>query len=405
MSSNRTGEDPVERWLSRPAGGREAEDRFAALVRDAGTPGPLGAVARARVWSRLRRRPASRARIARLRWSVALSVLLTSGVVLGALSARKWWPTNTTRTVPESAPAKPRAAHGVRGLARPALPPAPTTNAPPPVGEPVPAVAPPAPPVDEPVPQAAPPAPPVRAIAARHASPARAQIVAKAEPEQREADRAPEQRAADRAPEVRAADRAPEVRAADRAPDASAPPQLETARPDPVAPAPPPPAPASALSGEAPLLSGALAQLRQKRDARAALAALDEYRTRYPNGTLKREAARARIDALLLLGRNDEALAELRDLTLQPGGRDQELRLIRGELTAASDCKRAFADFDRILNEQAAAALVERALHGRAACRLRVGDEAGATHDLTEYLRRFPAGRFAPEARRALEDL
>jgi hypothetical protein len=381
MSANRNGEDasnfaPVERWLSRPAGGQEAEDRFASLVRDAGPAEPLSAVARARVWSRLRRRPTSRARIARLRWSVALSVLLTSGVVLGALSARKWWPGNAARTVPESTPAKPRAAGGGRGLARPASQPVPTTNDPPPAGEPVPAAAPAAPPADEPVPEAAPPAPPVHAIAARHASPARAEIIAKAEPAER---------------------------AADREPEAIAPPQFESAKRAPVAPSPPPAAPASALPGETPLLSGALLQLRQKRDARGALAALDEYRARYPNGTLKREAESARIDALLLLGRNDEALAELRDLTPQPGGRGQELRLIRGELTAASDCQRAVVDFDRILNEQAAAALVERALHGRAACRLRLGDEPGAIHDLSEYLRRFPAGRFAPEARRALE--
>ena len=381
MSANRTREDAsnfdaVERWLSRPAGGREAEDRFAALLRDAGPPGPLSAVARARVWSRFRRRPTSRAGIARLRWSVALSVLLTSGVVLGALSARKWWPGNATRTAPESTPAKPHAARGVRGVARPALQPVPTTNDSPPVGEPVPAAAPPAPPGDEPVPETAPPAPPVHAIAPRHTSPARDVTIAKAEPEER---------------------------AAVREPEAIAPPHFESARRAPVAPSAPPASPASALPGETPLLSGALMQLRQKRDAGAALAALDEYRARYPNGTLKREAESARIDALLLLGRNAEALAELRDLTPQPGGRGQELRLIRGELTAASDCKGAFVDFDRILNEQAAAALVERALHGRAACRLRLGDEPGAIRDLTEYLRRFPAGRFAAEARRALE--
>ena len=116
------------------------------------------------------------------------------------------------------------------------------------------------------------------------------------------------------------------------------------------------------------MLGEALLRLRQKRDARGALAALDEYRARYPNGTLKREAETARIDALLLLGRNDEALAELGALTLQPVGRDQELRLIRGELAAATDCKRAVVDSNRILNEQATAAVVERALHGRAAC-------------------------------------
>jgi hypothetical protein len=359
MNSNRTGERassfaPVERWVSLPAGGREAEDRFASLIRTAGPPGELGAVARARVWARLRRRPAARARIGHLRWGVALGLLLTSGVVLGALSARRWWPARPARTEPGSTPARPRASHGVRGLAQPPLQPAPSTMDSPPVDQPVP----------QPVPAAAPPAPPVRASAAPHASPARARIVAQAEAPAPTAEREP-----------------------------------ETVSPPAATPGPA----ASALSGETPLLSEALLQLRQKRDARGALAALDEYRARYPNGTLKREAESARIDALLLLGRNDEALAELRALSLQAAGRDQELRLIRGELAAATDCKRAFVDFDRLLNEKVAAALVERALHGRAACRLRLGDETGAIRDLTEYLRRFPEGRFAPEARRTVE--
>jgi TolA-binding protein len=356
MSSNQARERatnvaPVERWLSRPAGGDKTEDRLASLIRTSGPPAGLGAVARARVWSRLRQRPTSRARIARLRWSVALSLLLTSGVVLGALSARRWWPAKPARNMPGLTPATPHAARGVRALGQQ-----------PPLQ----------PPVDEPVPEAAPPAPPVRASAAPHASQARGGIVAEAEPA---------------------------ARTTGRGPEAISPSRSESPGLDPAAPSPG----ASALSGETSLLGEALLQLRQKRDARAALAALDEYRARYPNGTLTREAETARIDALLLLGRNDEALAELGALTLQAVGRDQELRLIRGELAAAADCKRAFVDFDRILNEQATASVVERALHGRAACRLRTGDETGATRDLTEYLRRFPAGRFAPEARRTLE--
>jgi hypothetical protein len=128
------------------------------------------------------------------------------------------------------------------------------------------------------------------------------------------------------------------------------------------------------------------------------------YRARYPEGTLKHEAESARIDALLLLGRDDDALAELRRLPLQAQGRDLELRLIRGELAAATDCARAVADFDRVLAERAPEAFAERALHGRAACRARLGDQAGAKRDLAAYLRRFPAGRFAPEARRRIAD-
>lgn len=365
---------PVERWLSRPAGGDKTEDRLASLMRTAGSPGGLGAVARARVWSRLRQRPTSRARIARLRWSVALSLLLTSGAVLGALSARRWWPAKPARTVPGLTPATPHAARGVRALGQPRL----------------------QPPVDDPVPEDPRPAPPVRASAA----PAVRASVAPAA----RASAAPPVHASAAPPAAQArgeivVEAAPAARTTGRGPEATSPSPSEFARPDPVAPG----SGASALSGETALLGEALLRLRQKRDARGALAALDAYRARYPNGTLTREAETARIDALLLLGRNDEALAELGALTLQPVGRDQELRLIRGELAAATDCKRAVVDFDRILNEQATAAVVERALHGRAACRLRTGDEIGAIRDLTEYLRRFPAGRFAPEARRTLE--
>lgn len=55
-------------------------------------------------------------------------------------------------------------------------------------------------------------------------------------------------------------------------------------------------------------------------------AVLDTYRARHADGWLRDEAARARVDALLVLGRDDEALGELRGLTLRPHGRDQELR-------------------------------------------------------------------------------
>jgi len=158
----------------------------------------------------------------------------------------------------------------------------------------------------------------------------------------------------------------------------------------------------SALAGETPLLGEALTRLRQQRDASGALKVLDIYRARYPDGTLKREAEGARIDALLLLGRRGDALTELRHLELAPQGRDQELRLIRAELAAANDCAGAMTDFDRVLAEQVSDRLAERALHGRAVCRSRLGDAFGAKHDLGEYLRRFPEGRFAPDAHRAL---
>jgi hypothetical protein len=170
---------------------------------------------------------------------------------------------------------------------------------------------------------------------------------------------------------------------------------------------PPPPAVAtfeapapSALASETALLGVALARLRQQRDAAGALAALDDYDARVPRGTLRREADGARVDALLMLGRDADALAVLRGLALQPRGRDLELRVVRGELAAASDCRSAVRDFERALAHDAPPALAERALHGRATCLARLGDDAAALRDQREYLRRFPEGRFAAEARR-----
>ena len=45
----------------------------------------------------------------------------------------------------------------------------------------------------------------------------------------------------------------------------------------------------------------------------------------------------------------------------------------------------------------------ERALYGRASCRERVGQRAGARADLERYLARFPRGRFASAVRTALD--
>jgi hypothetical protein len=180
---------------------------------------------------------------------------------------------------------------------------------------------------------------------------------------------------------------------------------MAVAPPSPTIVAPPTAAPSgepTVLSDESRLLGQAVARLRQQRDASGALAALDLYQRQFPAGMLHHEADVARVDALLMLGRQREALAFLQTLRLQPQGRDQELRVIRGELAAATDCSRAIADFDRLLAQTAPLGLTERALHGRAVCRARQGDAVGATQDLGDYLRRFPAGQFAGEARRNL---
>jgi len=171
--------------------------------------------------------------------------------------------------------------------------------------------------------------------------------------------------------------------------------------PAPVAPHPPEKAvaPAESLSEER-LLAAAVRALRAKQDAASALAALDVYQARYPQGRLSVEASVLRVDALTALHRQPEALRFLDELDLGrvPGG--VERRLQRGELRAASGrFREAIADFDGVLAQTRGTDAIERALAGRARCRQRLGDLAAARADAIEYLQRFPSGPFAPQAR------
>jgi TolA-binding protein len=151
-------------------------------------------------------------------------------------------------------------------------------------------------------------------------------------------------------------------------------------------------------------LAQAVSLLRGKHDAPAALAALDDYLARFPVGALAPEARVARVDALLLLGREDEALGALEQLPLDAHRRSTELQLIRGELRARTDCGRAEADFTAVLARVQSGALEERALYGRAACRSTLGRTSGAADDLRQYVERFPTGTHAGWARRWLEN-
>jgi hypothetical protein len=347
-------EAPPARLLSRTGGDGGVEDRLAALMRSGAPTEGLAPAARAHVWQRLDERERRTRPRATLRWSVALGVLLASGGVIAAMSAPRWWPKLLSPNVesppaPAPSPTRPRA-HLEAPAAAPTIE-APTIEAAPPV-------------------QNVPVAPPI----ANRTTPRRAPAPTEAMPELEPLPSAPEARGP--RPEARVAP--PEALAT-------------------------PPAP-SALAAETALLAEALTRLRHRRDPAAALAALDAYDASAPRGTLRREADGARVDALIMLGRDADALAVLRTLALQPRGRDQELRVVRGELAAAADCAGAVDDFDRVLAEAPPARLVERALHGRATCLARLGDPEAARRDLIEYLRRFPEGRFAAEARRLVGD-
>jgi tetratricopeptide (TPR) repeat protein len=185
-----------------------------------------------------------------------------------------------------------------------------------------------------------------------------------------------------------------------RPPSAAVPPRSRPrapARPDEARPPSAPERQEGSLAAEAKLLASALRALRQQHNAKQALAILDEYDVQFPAGTLASEARAARAEALLRTGRKTEALELLDRQKLSP-----ELQVARGELRlAAGRVREALADFDAAL-AGTQDEIEERALYGRAACRVRLGDPAGGRADLREYLRRFPEGRFAGAAKATL---
>jgi hypothetical protein len=162
----------------------------------------------------------------------------------------------------------------------------------------------------------------------------------------------------------------------------------------------------SALAEESRLVTAALRKLRQDDDGRGALAILDEHDARFAAGDLAPEAALARIEALIKIRRNADALALLDRMAPPPLGTGRGLLIARAELRAAGKrCASAFGDFDLLLRgDPTVDSITERAWWGRASCRAAGGDALGARADLRSYLAHFPSGRFAIKARAALGD-
>jgi len=170
----------------------------------------------------------------------------------------------------------------------------------------------------------------------------------------------------------------------------------------PVIPSTAPPT-ATQLDGQA-MLGQALRRLRNDHDPAGALEVLTRYAALFPQSPLGSERSVLEVEALLALGRRDEALLRLDRMPLDNTPRSAERYVVRGELRArAQRWSEAGADFDQAMaHSKGSPTWQQRALWGRAATRTHTGDHAGARADLQLYLQLYPTGRFASEATRLL---
>jgi len=139
-------------------------------------------------------------------------------------------------------------------------------------------------------------------------------------------------------------------------------------------------------------------------DASGALAALAEYRKRFPAGSLRREADMSQLEILLQLGRSDEALKQSDELlsSSASGERATELRLLRGHiLRKQSRFAAALREYE--LAEGAGMRGGEPTYFG-AVCLEALGRNSEAAAMFAKYLEQ-PERPYAEDARRRLERL
>ena len=135
----------------------------------------------------------------------------------------------------------------------------------------------------------------------------------------------------------------------------------------------------------------------------AAAAALADYRTRYPKGSLAHEVALSSIEVQLKLGAGAAALSAMDDFLARFPSSERwgDVRFLRATVRRdRGDCAGAAADYQELLNDPIHA---DDALYFAAVCQQQLGEELAARRHLTEYLKRFPEGSHAPAVRRFFE--
>ena len=144
----------------------------------------------------------------------------------------------------------------------------------------------------------------------------------------------------------------------------------------------------SGLSAEAALYELARVRRDVQRDANGALAALNDYRERFPHGSLRNEVGLSRVELLSELGRSREALSETEALLDTAKGRERaaELYVLRGDIF-----RRDLGDYARAAQEYSKAEAFGGSF-GAEATRLRglslesLGDVEGALAAYRRYL-------------------
>jgi len=139
-------------------------------------------------------------------------------------------------------------------------------------------------------------------------------------------------------------------------------------------------------------------------DAAGALRALAEYRTRFPAGSLRREADMSQLELLVQLGRTDEALRLSEELlsSSASGERATELHLLRGHILRKTRSFAAAAHEYELV--ESATARRGDVIYFHALCLEALGRTRDAAAFLTQYLEQ-PQHSYAEDARRRLERL
>jgi hypothetical protein len=159
--------------------------------------------------------------------------------------------------------------------------------------------------------------------------------------------------------------------------------------PAPAPSTPPPVAPTPSHNPAARHLKEVVHALRVEHAPRSALDLLDRHASELAGNAFAEEALLLRVEAMLALRQQPEALRLLDGMSLSQVASSSVLLVTRGQLRAnANRCTEAVADFDLVLTR--ALRPSKQALQGRAQCKQKLGDALGAKADLERLNREFP---------------